>query len=275
MGSGKKKHVLVCPLNWGIGHATRCIPLISSILSQGANVTLATSGNSLALLHNEFPGLATIEFPGFSPEYPANGNMLLNMVRLIPSFLWNVVSEHRRLARIIHEKQVDIVISDNRYGVWNSKVKSILITHQLFIRSPKGWSWMNYILLLVNRLFISQFDECWIPDFPGKENLSGELSHLKPAPKNCHFIGPLSRLKAGYDFQGKKEGILVLLSGPEPQREMLEDIITRQLEELDMEALIVCGKAFSVPLTTRKSKLTILNYATSDQINEYINNFPW
>jgi uncharacterized protein (TIGR00661 family) len=269
-GEGKL-HVLVCPLNWGLGHATRCIPIINSLLSKGAKVTIAGSGGSLSLLRSEFPGLEFIEFHGFSPEYSRKGNMLLKMALLIPSFIWNILNEHSRLSRIIKQIRVDVVISDNRYGLWNKTIRSILITHQVFIRAPKRWKWLNGILLLVNRFLISRFDECWIPDFPGEKNLSGELSQLKPVSANYHFIGPLSRLNPSLHSPAIRDGILVVLSGPEPQRSILEEILTRQLEELDTEALIICGKTSPQPLTLRKGKLTIISYAGSDQMNDLLN----
>jgi uncharacterized protein (TIGR00661 family) len=272
--AGKKIHALVCPLNWGLGHATRCIPIVNSLLSKGAIVTLAASGRSKVLLEEEFPQLEVIEFKGFSPLYPSNGSMLFRMFTLIPSFLFHVFSEHIKLSQLIRTRQIDTVISDNRYGLWNTKVKSILITHQVFIRAPKGWKWLNRIVFLVNRFLISRFDECWVPDFPGEENLSGELSHQKPAPKNCFFIGPLSRLQKLKADNIPQKGILVVLSGPEPQREILERILTRQLENMDIEALIIQGIAEMKQEITCKGKITILNFANSSQLNEYLCTYP-
>jgi uncharacterized protein (TIGR00661 family) len=272
--TAKKIHVLVCPLNWGLGHATRCIPIVNSLLSKGVNVTLAASGRNRLLLKEEFPLLEVIDFKGFSPEYPSNGNMLLRMFRLIPSFLWSIVSEHLKLSGLIKSIDIDIVISDNRYGLWNRKVKSIFITHQLFIRAPQGWQGFNKLLRLVNRFFISKFDECWIPDFAGENNLSGELSHLKPVPKNCIFIGPLSRLQHLPKGKTVKEGILIVLSGPEPQREILESILVRQLEQMDTKALLIQGIAEIKQKTIRKGNLTILNYANSGQLSEFLLTYP-
>jgi uncharacterized protein (TIGR00661 family) len=272
--TAKKIHVLVCPLNWGLGHATRCIPIVHSLLSKGVSVTLAASGRNRFLLKEEFPLLEVIEFHGFSPEYPTNGNMLFKMFKLIPSFLWSIVSEHFKLSKLINDLNINIVISDNRYGLWNRKVKSILITHQLFIRAPQGWEGFNKILLRVNRFLISRFDECWIPDFPSDENLSGELSHLKPLPKNCQFIGPLSRLHHLPNGKTIKEGILIVLSGPEPQREILEGILSRQLEQMGIEALLIQGVAEKKQKTTHKGKLTMLNYANSGQLSEFLLTYP-
>jgi len=240
------------------------------LLHKGKNVTLAAYGNSIPLLRGEFPALEIIELPGFSPEYPENGNMMIRLALLIPAFLWSIISEHYRLSRIIKRKQIDVVISDNRYGLWSRKIKSIFISHQVFVRAPKKWSWLNPLLLLVNRLLISRFNECWIPDLAGNDNLSGELSHLHSLPENYYFIGPLTRLQPGNINPSGKNHILAILSGPEPQRSILEKILSRQLKDLRENAVLIRGVFKSDQHISNEGNLTVMNYATTDQVQELL-----
>lgn len=264
--------MLVSPLNWGLGHATRCIPIIRQLLLKGMKVSLAAYGNSLSLLRSEFPDLDIIELKSFSPDYPRNGAIMFRMVLLIPSFLWSIINEHYYLSSIIKNKQIDVVISDNRYGLWNRKIRSILITHQVFIRSPKRWGWLNPFLQRISHILISRFDECWIPDYSGDDNLSGVLSHLHPLPEKYCFIGPLSRLESNSPIPLKKEGILVLLSGPEPQRSILEELLLAQLKELNQKAHIIRGIVEHHQQISIEGNLTIMNFATSEQVQDLITN---
>ena len=126
----KPLHILISPLDWGLGHASRCIPLIRHLIKSGQTVTLAGAGRSLHMLQLEFPNLKSIEIPGFSPTYSRSGNTLLHLFLLLPAFLKSLFSEHRSLQKILKTENPDIVISDNRYGFRHKSVKSILITHQ-------------------------------------------------------------------------------------------------------------------------------------------------
>ncbi len=269
-GPGKQK-ILVAPLDWGLGHATRCIPVIRKLQLRGFDVTLAASGRPLALLKQEFPDVRCIDFPGFSPDYPASGSMALRMLGLVPSFIRKTLAEHRKLNQWIDELGIDIVISDNRYGLWSRKVRSVLIIHQIRILSGKSLRFLEPLLYAVNRLLISRFDECWIPDFEGVENLSGKLSHAVKLPANSFFIGPLSRFSANGLYPAvEKKGILVLLSGPEPQRSILEKKILEQLGNLSYSVTVICGRTDSVFRDETTGSFRILSHALSNEIGEYL-----
>ena len=139
--------------------------------------------------------------------------MPLKMLLSAPRILSNIKEEHRSVEEIIRKQNIDAVISDNRYGLWTKRVLCIFITHQLRIRSPFAEGGLQKI----NYRFIAKYNECWVPDLVGKENLSGELSHGFPLPPNTHYIGPLSR----FEQSGKttrRYDVMAVLSGPEPQR---------------------------------------------------------
>lgn len=241
-----KKRILVAPLDWGLGHATRCIPLIKELQHLGAEVLIGTSDKALSLLRREFPSNPYVEMPSYKVNYPRDGNMAFHMLRMAPRIRRAIKKENKALDRFISEYGIDGVISDNRLGLYNKRVPTVLITHQLFIRTPR----FRWAVDRLNRHYISRFDQCWIPDVSDvHENLSGALSHGKELPKGLSFIGPLSRFDhedpASFEEGGKKAGndpkILGLISGPEPQRGMFAESLNEELKELDLRATLVTG----------------------------------
>ena len=247
--------ILVCSLNWGLGHASRDVPVIRKLVNAGHEVILAGDGMPLKMLETEFPHLRRIHFPQtFRISYFRHLPAWLKIFLLSPFLLYDIFIEHYRLKKVIRTHQPDMVISDNRYGLWSRGVKSILITHQCSIRLPVPLRFLELPAALVLNMLIEKFDRCWIPDHPGKQNLSGDLSHRFPLPANAEFIGPLSRFSgpAGKVAMGEKPWhktladlhepiLMVLLSGPEPQRTRLEKIILKQIPDLEITTLILQG----------------------------------
>jgi spore coat polysaccharide biosynthesis predicted glycosyltransferase SpsG len=271
MTASDSLHVLVSPLNWGLGHATRCIPVIRLLLDKGATVTIGANGRSLQLLREEFPDLEFFDFPGFSPEYPKSGNMTGRMFLLIPSFIYNLIREYKRLNKEIKLRKFQVVISDNRYGLRNKNVKSIIILHQLQILTPGYLRWLQPFLLKISVFLIRHFNQCWIPDFSGEENLGGVLSHPGRLPSNCRFIGPLTRFSFNINTViEKRSGILILLSGPEPQRSILEKILLVQIDNLDIPVTMILGLSEHSRYERKKGMHTIISYAGSDEIENYL-----
>jgi uncharacterized protein (TIGR00661 family) len=265
----KPLNILISPLDWGLGHASRCIPVIRELIKAGHIVTVAGYGCSLILLQKEFPNLKSIELPGFSPSYSKTGNMTFHLFLLLPRFLISIFSEHRLLKTLINKYHFDIFISDNRYGLWNKRISSILITHQVMIKTPGWLRFAEYPLYRISRFLISRFDECWIPDYAESPGLSGDLSHKYPLPKNARFIGPLSRFSPAETFRGKNSGdteITAIISGPEPQRSIFEGLVTRQLNELNLSATILSGKPESEDKLATTGKLKILPHTSTDEI---------
>ena len=273
----KPLHILISPLDWGLGHASRCIPLIRHLIILGHRVTIAGSGRSLKMLQIEFPDLKSIEIPGFSPTYSRSGSTLLHLFLLIPAFLKSIVSEHRALCKILNTERIDIVISDNRYGMRLKSVKSILITHQVMIKTPLWMRFAEYPLYRFSRLLISRFDECWIPDDAQKPGLSGDLSHKYKLPGNARFIGPLSRFEnwnLPCEQSPSDRKIIAIISGPEPQRSIFEELLTKQLREMDVPALIVGGKPELTSTGNSGSKPEILPYMATITLGKAILSAP-
>ena len=148
--------MLVCPLDWGIGHATRCVPVVMELLNFGNNVIIGASGRSLAFLKNEFPKLNFLEFPGYNVKYSKKGSLAVKMLLASPAILMNIFNEHKKLQGIIDEYNIDLVVSDNRYGLFTKKVPCVFMTHQLNIKTPGHLSIFQPLLQKLNSFSISK-----------------------------------------------------------------------------------------------------------------------
>jgi uncharacterized protein (TIGR00661 family) len=233
------KRVLVVPLDWGFGHATRCIPIIHALRTKQCEVILGGSGASLQLLKKEFPSLIALEFPGYAPTYPTNGSMVWQMIKQLPHFVSIIQKEHTFLQKMISTYSIDMVISDNRYGCWSSAVPSIFITHQSNILMPKRFGFLAPIVQYVNGVFMKKFTECWFPDRQGVDSIAGALTKVSPTIQH-RFIGTLSRFTYKSTVE-KQYDLVCVLSGPEPQRTMLEDLLVKQLDTYKGKLLFVRG----------------------------------
>lgn len=236
------QNILVCPLDWGLGHATRCVPIIKALEERGKNVLIAADGFPLEFLKQEFPHLEHILFSGVKVRYAIDDNQMGAMFAQLPRFLKGIIQEHRAIKKLCKRHHIDTVISDNRFGLWNKRIHSIYITHQLLVKMPIKWRKIEKLVWFLHRLFINKYNTCWIPDFANQENLSGDLSHKYKLPKNAQFIGILSR----FSFSEKVTGnspyeTIALISGPEPHRSILENKLIKHLQKSLFPSLIVRG----------------------------------
>jgi hypothetical protein len=280
--------VLVAPLDWGLGHATRCIPIIKELILHGVRVIIAANPAQKTLLKSEFPQIEFEEPPGYKIRY--SGGVLLKWALLfqIPSLLKQRKRENRWLDHILRQHQIDAIISDNRYGLFNKRCISVFITHQLQIKSGVGASdtslsntsfrnhmgrWADRQLLKWNFAFIQKFSCCWIPDQDGILSAAGLLSHPPTLPTvPVKYIGILSR----FDFSEKKirqNRLLIILSGPEPQRTEFENILFSQLTHTTMSAVVLRGlPGTDLPAPYIREDIKIWNHLPSDALNELLNN---
>lgn len=230
--------ILICPLDWGLGHASRCVPIIHSLLKQGHEVIIAASGGPLVFLQQEFPHLGSVNFEGYSIRYSKH-YLWLTIAWQIPKLLLGIIREHMRLKQLCAQHRIDGVISDNRFGCWHASLPSIFISHQIFIRVPV----FEGLIRRLNFWCMQQYQKVWIPDVAGSPNFSGQLSHGSNIPAHAEFIGLLSRFQPKNDTtaSSNNDAICVLLSGPEPQRTLLENKLIEQLLTLNLQATVVRG----------------------------------
>ncbi len=244
MINGTTKTYLVCPLNWGLGHASRLIPIIHQLKAEKHNIILCGDGNALAYLKNTFPELNTVRLKDISIKFSGK-RRLFNLIKIIPQVVFRVLYEHKAINKIIKEHKIDIIISDNRYGLWNKKVYSIFITHQLMLKLPKPFGIFEFLIHKCIKLIISKFNECWIPDFEDQSNnLSGDLSHKYLLNGNTKYIGTLTRFATINKIETltRSYDIVAVISGPEPSRSDFEKIIYNTLINTKYNTLIIQGK---------------------------------
>ena len=263
------KKLLVVPLDWGLGHATRCIPVIKDLLANNCMVWLAGEGAQEKLLRKEFPELPFLLLKGYRIRFPDSG-AFFRLLLQIPKILKAIKDENIWLKEQVNKYGFDGVISDNRYGLFHDNIFSVFITHQLSIKSPVG-KWSENLLQHWSYKFINRFNECWVPDEAGKDNLAGELSHPEKFPGiPVKYLGPLSR----FEFTTGKEiknHLLIILSGPEPQRSLWEETIINEVAHYHGTATIVRGLPDEPAIIPSTNSIRFYNHLDSKLLNDEMN----
>jgi len=260
------KNILVAPLNWGLGHAARCIPIIRALLEYGYSPVLASDGQALALLQKEFPKLPWVELPSYEIEYAREGrNFKWKMLRNAPRMMEAVLAEKKQTKKLVRDWNLHGIISDNRLGVVSKKVPSVFITHQLNVLTGNT-TWLTGKL---HRMIIEKFAECWVPDVDGPVNLSGKLGHLEDSEMHLQYIGPLSRFEP--EALPIKYELMVVLSGPEPQRTLLEEKLRQQLEYYTARVIFIKGIVEAEQQRTEIGNVTYYNFMATHQLEKTFN----
>ncbi len=260
------KNILVAPLNWGLGHATRCIPIIDKLREFGFNPILASDGDAIKLLKKEFPSLTTIELPSYQIKYAKNARFFKwKMAWSIPRMLKAIQNEKKITQKIIEQYQIDGIISDNRFGVVNKRIPCVFITHQLNVLSGST----TFLTSALHRNWIKNFQECWVPDFQDLPHLSGKLGHLKKTKLNIKYLGTLSRFE-------KKEieemyDLAVVLSGPEPQRTIFEKMIATQIHLFEGKVIFIKGKIEDEEKSESLGNTTFYNFMKTKDLEQALN----
>lgn len=259
----QKRRILVAPLNWGLGHATRCIPLISKLEEHGFEPIIASNGAALELLKMEFPHLKNHLLPAYDITYTTKGKLLKwKLVKDAPFLFISILREKMATRKIAKTENLSGIISDSRLGVRLKGIPNVIITHQVNVLSGKT----TWLTSKIHQAFIRKFHQCWVPDAPGRDNLSGFLGH----PSNCwgqvHFLGILSRFE-------KKEvrqeyDIMILLSGPEPQRSILEKKLLKQFQDTQKKILFVRGIFSKTVLVNTNLNITMVNILLGDKLEK-------
>lgn len=229
----------MAPLDWGLGHATRCIPLIHHLLNNlNTNVLVAAEGAQKALISEAFPHIKFLSPPLYRIRYHKNRAATITGIALsIPRIIRTIRTEKRWLDQQIAAEGIDVVISDNRYGMHHPQIPCYFITHQLLVKTPFGRLADKMVQGFLYK-WINRFTECWVPDLEEAPGYAGELSHPAVMPTiPLRYLGPLSRLVK--KLPNRDTRLLVLLSGPEPQRSLLEREILRQWSENPGDSMVL------------------------------------
>jgi UDP-N-acetylglucosamine transferase subunit ALG13 len=244
--------------------------VIEKLLNAGFKVIMAGEGDQKILLATAFPQLEMLHLDGYKLRYGSTKwGTVLKIILQIPKMLTTINKENKWLRKCIKEKHLDVIISDNRFGLHHASTINIFITHQLRIKTPFG-KIADGLLQKLNYHYINRFDYCWVPDLEGEKNLAGKLSHTMHTPA-CEVIytGLLSAIKKQELAVTNK--LLLLLSGPEPQRTILENILISQLTCSSLPAILVRGLPAATHNISFSSLVTVYNYLPASRLQELIN----
>ena len=259
-------YILYAPLNWGLGHATRSIPIINQLIDKGYTPIIASDGEALDLLKKEFPDLMHEQLPSYKIKYAKKKEFFKYRLLIdAPKIISAVKAERKATAELSIKYPLSGIISDNRMGVWHPEIPSVFITHQLQVLSGNT----TRLTTAWHQRKIARFNECWVPDFEGEPNLSGSLGHTQLDNIKIKYIGSLSRfeklkLKRKYD-------LLAILSGPEPQRTLIEEILLKELKNFEGSVLLVRGKIEPTQRIIEEGNIRIQNYMTTKELEQAIN----
>jgi uncharacterized protein (TIGR00661 family) len=261
--------ILIAPLDWGLGHATRCVPIIKHLLSQNCIVFVGAEGSTAKLLKSEFPDITILPLKGYRVEYSKNRfYFLLKIITQLPRISNVIRYEKRWLEEAVKTHKINGVISDNRLGFYSNKIPSVYITHQLLIKT--GLNLFDTIAQKIHYHFIDKFSACWVPDFEKELTLAGDLSHPKKFPNiPVQYLGALSRfnkLELALEYK-----LCIIISGPEPQRSIFEKIILSQVHQLKEKLVMVRGLPYEEKALNHSfENLTIFNHLDAEKLNKII-----
>ena len=264
--NSSQKKILIAPLNWGLGHATRCIPIIKALQENNYTPIIASDGIALELLRKEFPYLQILELPSYQIEYAKNAkNFKWKLLQSCPKMIEAVLEERKMVKKWIKKYHIDGIISDNRLGVFSLKIPSVFITHQLNVMTGST----TWITTKLHQHIIKKYAECWVPDFEGIPNLTGKLGHIKKANFPIKYIGPLSRMQK--KELPKQYDLMVILSGPEPQRGLLEAKLKKEILGFEGKVIFIKGIVEEDQKKQEIGNVTYHNFMNSRQLEQTFN----
>lgn len=236
-------NILISPLAWGLGHATRDIPIINELKSHGHKITIATSRGALDLLKKECPDCEFIKLEDYPLPYSSTKYFLPKFFASIPLMLKALLEEHENILDLISKNKFDMIISDNRFGVYSDDIPSFFISHQLRFSTPYYLRPLEDLSEYINEYFLKKFSRIIIPsNNPGEDCLSGKLcqSTRDVINSKAYYAGILS---SAYKMDTPEDlDYLIVITGPEPQRAKLEEIILSRISALPGKKVVLLGR---------------------------------
>ncbi|MBO7598810.1 MAG: hypothetical protein J6T70_17370 [Bacteroidales bacterium] len=277
----KKRKILAAPLDWGLGHAARSVPLIKELCTKN-DVLIVCGPSAYGFLQKELPDLEIIKIDDWRIRYPKHKINFFTILGWIPVMLRNSIHEHRFVKKIIRSRGIDCVVSDNRYGLLYKGLECHIITHQVYPKMPRGFGFLENLGGWIFKRYLSRFNKVLIPDFERGDNLSGSLAADRDLPPEKFVrIGILSRFSqlkienlkfkdancrlSTFNFQFS---ILVLMSGQENQRTVLENKIIAALDGLALNVLFVRGVGESRPTINNTKNITFRNLLSGNELRD-------
>ena len=265
--------ILIAPLNWGLGHATRCIPLIRHYLAAGNEVVLGGDGESIALLRQNFPALRVIDLPSLELRYTDNAQQRGFYLRALPALIRFTLADYYYLRQQLAIEHFDMVISDNRFGLFSRDTKCVYMTHQLYVQLPKRLKIFQPLARALPACIYKRYNEVWVPDYTDPTcNLAGALAHGGRFDRCAKYIGPLSRFSisqasTSYTLHHTPTySTLAILSGLEPQRTLFEQALIARFKDSTQPVLIVRGKIGGPATATQIGAVTLVPHMGDEQL---------
>ena len=264
--------ILIAPLNWGLGHATRCIPLIRQYIAQGDDVVLGGDGESIMLLRRTFPNLRFLDLPSLNLCYAHNTQQRGFYIRALLTLIRFTIADHYYLRQRLAIEHFDLVISDNRFGFFSRATRCVYITHQLYVRLPKRLVCFEPIARALHACIYKRYHEVWVPDYADhNNNLAGKLAHGYRFDRKAKYIGPLSRFTTSIAHLSDSRSdiqypVIAILSGLEPHRTLFEQELIKRFRDSRVPVLIIRGKVSGPMTTTHIGAVTMVPYMHDNQL---------
>ncbi|MEM0150374.1 MAG: glycosyltransferase [Thermoplasmata archaeon] len=250
----------------GLGHASRSLPLIKKLISEGNDLTIIAHGRSLEFFKRTLSDIRTIELPDYPIEYTnSRSSFIPKLIMKSPAIISSLFEEHEEFEKLQRKENFSLIISDNRYGIFKVGVPSFLLTHQLRILNPYRIKFFETLSMYYNGYVGKYFTGILVPDFE-QNSLTGELSHsLKFIDVNkIHYVGPISEYKK--KDLAKDIDLLAVISGPEPQRTIFENKVIQELKNFDGKYFAVLGRP-----EIKMENENIVSFVSTEKLNELFN----
>ncbi len=266
-----QKRILYAVLNWGLGHAVHSVQMIRS-LSENNEVILAATGRALAFLKDEFPHLQSINLPDYTIQYASKQRFLVvRLILQVPAMLVSLLREHWQTEKIVRERDIDLIISDNRYGVYSRRALSFFVTHQLRFKLPARLRKFEVISEWFNRWYFRKYTGVLVLDEQGKENMTGDLAH---SGKICRhpkltYIGLWSTVHKENVLQDID--VLAVISGPEPHREIFGKKVIEQMKNMPGNKVVILGKPEDTGKDYSYPGLQVYSFKNRKEVNALLN----
>lgn len=261
----------MCPLDWGLGHVSRIIPVLKRLHQHNCKLYVACSRSQFLFLQQENISFEWI--PCSSPviKYKARTLNTFDLLALVPKIYTGIVRDKKQINQWIKKYHIHLVISDSRFGCYHKSVPSIIITHQINMKLPPSVSFFESILSWYIKKRIRKFRYCWVPDIPSFPNFAGDLSLCTKLP--VQHIGILSRFEKAAQTQHNLQHdyeVLGIVSGPEPQRSIFAQLLLSQMKQLPYRCALVLGKPDHSEAPTQENNVTIFPFANSNELHQLI-----
>lgn len=279
--------VLIAPLDWGLGHAARCEPIIWAFRAAGAEVSVGVSGQNSEFFKKACPDVKQFELPSYRIVYPKIGAFMPLWLLSKSSEMHQIIQEeHKQIEALVQKEDFQIVLSDNRFGAWSSRAFSIYMTHQLRISFPKMFRHAELLGEKFHAKLVSPFNEIWVPDTQEAFGLAGKLSHAHWKKHNLRYVGALSRFatleenflpkslensSSKIDLQNFNHfDFLGVVSGVEPARSRLENKLFEIFSHIDGHHAILQGLPNEEETPLEKGNVTFFPHLPTEKFRALV-----